>query len=155
MSLKLLFLNIWGGRVGELFLKFIENAQDIDIFCLQEVFNTNNKLERDAVKKSINNIYQLISDRLPDHQGFFCSEQDEEEGVAMFIRKSIKINEIHEHFVHRWRNAMNFANGEDGRMFGRVLQYAEITWNDQPLLISHFHGLWTPEGKIDTPDRLK
>lgn len=154
-TLKLLLLNIWGGRVTDPLLAFIHKHQDIDIFCFQEVFNTKYELVRPAIKDSVNNIFQLISDRLPDHQGFFCSEQDEEEGIAMFIRRSISVNKVDHIFVHRWKNAMHMEIGEDGRMLGRALQYAEIHWNNQPLLIAHFHGLWNGQGKTDSPDRLE
>ena len=37
--MKLITLNIWGGHIREPLLEFIANCQDIDIFCLQEVYN--------------------------------------------------------------------------------------------------------------------
>jgi exonuclease III len=36
--MKILALNIWDARVFDPLMKFFEDNQDIDIFCLQEVF---------------------------------------------------------------------------------------------------------------------
>lgn len=38
--MKLISLNTWGGRAGkEELLAFFERYQDIDIFCLQEIWS--------------------------------------------------------------------------------------------------------------------
>ena len=38
--MKLITLNIWGGKVFEPLMEFFrKHAEDTDIFCLQEVFN--------------------------------------------------------------------------------------------------------------------
>ncbi len=38
--MKIITLNIWGGKVFEPLMNFFkEHAEDTDIFCLQEVFN--------------------------------------------------------------------------------------------------------------------
>ncbi len=38
--MKLLCLNVWGGKIHEPLLDFIKKHSDIDIFCFQEVFNS-------------------------------------------------------------------------------------------------------------------
>ncbi|MGL6035657.1 MAG: hypothetical protein ACRC0B_00600 [Legionella sp.] len=37
--MKLITLNIWGGYIRNPLLEFIHEHKDIDIFCLQEVYN--------------------------------------------------------------------------------------------------------------------
>jgi exonuclease III len=37
--MKIVFLNTWGGRVGQPLLEFFKNHQDVDVFCLQEVWS--------------------------------------------------------------------------------------------------------------------
>jgi len=37
--MKLITLNIWGGHMFNPLLEFIQAHQDIDIFCLQEVYH--------------------------------------------------------------------------------------------------------------------
>ncbi|MFA6270402.1 MAG: hypothetical protein WC657_04315 [Candidatus Paceibacterota bacterium] len=37
--MKIISLNIWDARIFEPLMGFFEHNQDIDIFCLQEVFN--------------------------------------------------------------------------------------------------------------------
>lgn len=88
-TLKFISLNIWGGRLKNNLLDFLDRNHDIDLFCFQEVFNTKKQLIRPAIKNSVNDIFEIISDQLPDHKGYYCVEQDDEEGVAMFVRRSI------------------------------------------------------------------
>ena len=37
--MKIIYLNTWGGRVTEPLKKFFESNQDVDVFCLQEVWH--------------------------------------------------------------------------------------------------------------------
>jgi exonuclease III len=37
--MKLITLNTWGGRVHKKLIKFLEENQEVDIFCFQEIYN--------------------------------------------------------------------------------------------------------------------
>jgi len=152
--LKIISLNIWGGRRVDELVDFLKRHQDVDIFCFQEVFNTERELEREAIKESVKNIFSQIAKVLPNHCGYFCSEQDDDEGDAMFMHKSLIVVEDDHIFIHRWRNAMDMSKGEDGRMLGRILQYIQLNWGGKHLTVAHMHGLWNGQGKTDSDDRL-
>ena len=37
--MKIISLNIWGGRVHKPLLDFLKNHTEVDVFCLQEVYH--------------------------------------------------------------------------------------------------------------------
>lgn len=148
--MKLISLNIWGGRIYKPLIEFIKKSADIDIFCFQEVFN-GATTTRSVHTESVMDIFSKIADTLPGHQGIFVEEQTNEEGQAIFLRRNIKIIKTGEEFVFRFKNAME---NNDSRTLGRVVQYCQIENPGREYLIGNFHGLWNGQGKIDTPDRI-
>lgn len=133
--------------------EFFEKHADVDIFCLQEVFNGVRNFGRPAAKEAVGDIFERISNLLPEHQGFYCDEQEGEEGEAIFVRKSLGVERADQEYVHRWKNAMR--SEDDGRMLGRALQYIRFRWAGRYYTVAHVHGLWNGQGKGDSPDRIK
>ncbi|MDD3101827.1 MAG: endonuclease/exonuclease/phosphatase family protein [Patescibacteria group bacterium] len=151
--MKLITLNIWGGRVFNPLMDFFKkHAQDTDIFCLQEVFNnplhTKSKVQQSAKE----DIYQDIASILKEFNGYFAPRQDNEESLAMFIRKDLDIKEIGDHFVYRWKNAME---NEDLTTWGVNLQYLKFIKDGKEHMICNLHGQWCPDFKKDNPIRLE
>lgn len=160
--MKLISLNIWAGREFDELIKFLRsNADDTDVFCFQEVFDNS------AQRKWINEFYRadifsMIKKELPDHEGYFAPAQDFCDfegsidyeiswGIAMFIKKSLKIKKTGDFFIKGHRN----SKGEDNKTIPRNLQYVVLTVDGREYTIAHFHGLWNGTGKTDTDERIE
>lgn len=171
--MKIESLNTWGGRIFEPLMQHFKGNQDIDIFCLQEIYNTptHNKFTRKNIHEQISpedmpgraNLFDEIAAALPSHTGFFSSSvsgvdsQGEvgfeiDFGQAMFIRKDIEILERGETFV--FRDKGEFILG-DNTTQPRVLQHVQFKYDDKKYGLANFHGVWTGTGKSDTPSRIE
>ncbi len=158
--MKLISLNIWGGRQLKQLTDYVsEKANDTDIFCFQEVFDT--PTDKTIIQEHYRaDILKQLKKVLPNHTAYFASVQDKMEfgntvnysidwGVAMFIKNTInaKVNDI---MIYRERNSIE----SHGSTIPRNLQYAHLKINNQPYVIAHFHGLWNGKGKTDTENRI-
>jgi exonuclease III len=161
--MNIICLNTWGGRAGkEQLLKFFEeHSEQIDIFCLQEVWaGRYDQLEgRLAGGKPISNdhimthAFQEISAVLPEHIAHFRPSFLEHYGLCMFIRKGITVLEEGDIFVHEERG---FIPPEDEvGLHARNLQYATIEHHGGQITLMNFHGLWNGKGKSDCTERLQ
>ena len=150
MALSLINLNIQGGIEYSSLITFLKNNSSTDIFCFQEVFN-NGHTNRPVFKKARMDIFHQIENVLPNHQGIFYPEQENEEGVAMFISNNVHVGKEGWLFIHRWENIAQ----ADGRVLTRILQWARVINKGKEYTICHFHGVWQREGKNDTSERLK
>ncbi len=160
--MQLLTLNIWGGKLLEPLLQFVsEQATATDVFCFQEMYRAphDQLISRDMHA----DLFGLISQKLPNHQGFFAPHLRGydlsgkvgfklESGLAIFVRKTFKVDECSDFFI--FRNGFDLENN-DIATIPRNLQYLKFATPDKNYLISHFHGLWFPKTKLDTEDRLK
>lgn len=150
--MKIESLNIWGGKVYEPLMEHMKRqADEIDIFCLQEVFDDAHVDQSRVMSDAVMDIYGQLVDILPEHRGYFAPSQDDEEGIAMFVRKVVPVKESGDVFVYRWKNAMI---DNDARTLGRNLQYVDVEHNGRDITIMNFHGLWNGLGKADTPDKI-
>ena len=157
--MKIISLNIWDARVFEPLMNFFNNNQDVDIFCLQEVFNSNQEGVFRGDKRL--NGFSEIAKRLPNHTGYFTVTEVLDElppqgieapyGLAIFVKKDIEVLSHHhdlifqpEYYVH-----------EDAKTHKRFIQSICVLKNGAPISISNVHGLWNGQGKTDTQDRIK
>jgi endonuclease/exonuclease/phosphatase family metal-dependent hydrolase len=154
--MKLVTLNIWAGALFQPLIHFFhERHKEIDIFCLQEVWDQQNASDtaiKNAPKGTRIDIYSEIQNALPEFQGYFAPAQENAEGLAIFVRKNIPIEGEGDVFIYRSRDSMV---GNDGRTLGRNLQYIQFTRDNKKFTICHFHGLWTGGGKTDTLYRIE
>lgn len=152
--MKLVTLNIWGGKVFEPLMDFFKKrAEDTDIFCLQEVFNNTPHIKSQVqTKVAKEDIYNDITGVLKDFDGYFAPTQDGEESLTMFVKKNSGVHEIRDQFVYRWRNAME---GNDASTYGINVQYAKFGRNGKNYMVCNLHGHWTPNFKGDNPARLE
>lgn len=154
--MKIITLNTWGGQGGtENLLHFFKKHNDIDIFCLQEIFNgkENNFAEKNEKKGKVKeyNLFNLIQEVLPSHQSFFRPHLKDHFGLAMFIKKDILISDEGEYFVHKHKD---FFPIENLGFHARNIQYVTTKINNNDITILNFHGLWNGQGKSDTEDRI-
>lgn len=147
--MKLICLNTGGGFVEKALHDFIiKHAADIDIFCFQEVFYKAHVYSLGDIDQ---NLYTTISNLLPGHKGYYAPSQDNDEGIAIFVKDSLKLDETGDVFVYRHHNAMEVENR---KTLGRNIQYIQFMQNNQEYTVVNFHGLWNGAGKTDSPDRL-
>jgi endonuclease/exonuclease/phosphatase family metal-dependent hydrolase len=150
ITMKLICLNTAGGFVkNELHAFITKHAADTDIFCFQEIFDNAHVTTLGDIDQ---NLYTTITELLPNHKGYYAPSQENDEGIAMFIKPTIKLDALGDVFVHRYLNAME---DKERRTLGRNLQYVQFTQNGQDYTVINVHGLWNGAGKKDTPDRLK
>lgn len=148
--MKIISLNIWGGRLSKELLNFFDKYSDTDIFLLQEVFHNGTDItawDKDNLRESFVEIGKV----LVNHTGHFAPAESGEWGLAAFVKKEIQVNEVGDVFVHRDRNSMV---GRDGSTLGKNLQYLKINKDGKDAAVINFHGLWNGKGKTDTEDRI-
>jgi endonuclease/exonuclease/phosphatase family metal-dependent hydrolase len=161
--MKIISLNIWGGRVGsEKVLAFFEqHKSDVDIFCLQEVWSAPYEhLEgvmaggRSLKLREIM-VYgkQEISKLLFDHAAYFHPQYQDDYGLLLLVHKKYQVVNVGEVFVHLHKGYEPESPEEIGA-HARNVQYVTIETEKGPLTLMNFHGLWNGKGKTDTPERL-
>jgi endonuclease/exonuclease/phosphatase family metal-dependent hydrolase len=151
--MKLISLNTWGGILKDELHEFLQKqAADTDIFCFQEIFDNAVNARVDVLGDIDINLYETLVQLLPNHKGYYAPSQDDDEGLAVFVKPHIKLDEVGDVFVHRSRNAMV---DDDGTTIGRNIQFVRFTDDDQDYTVINFHGLWNGGGKTDSPDRLE
>lgn len=153
--MKLITLNIWGGRVESKLPDFFEKNKNVDVWCFQEVFHKKQGPEYVQVEgfKPNYNLHDILSGYLNLHADQFCPVLEGCYGIASFIHKDIKLIESGETLVARG----DWWNLDDGhnRDHHRKLQWLEIEIDSKKLLIVNVHLTHRPEGKQDSEKRIK
>jgi len=151
--MKLISLNIWGGRIFNPLLDFIKlHSRDTDIFCLQEVFNNELGVFSKIQKEAKLDIFSDLKSILPDFDFYINPAQKNEESLAIFVKKTITLQKIDEIFLYRSKNTMI---GKNIATLPVNLQYITFQYNDKKFIVCNLHGHWTPEGKGDNVIRLE
>mgnify|MGYP001607841615 CR=1 FL=1 len=151
--MKLITLNLWGGRIFEPLMVFLKkNSEETDVFCFQEIFNNPPNVKSTIQPDAKQNIYTNIEKVLEDYTGNTAPQQDNEESLAIFIKNNLEIKESGETFVYRWKNAME---NNDASTYGVNVQYATLRHENKIYTICNLHGHWTPNFKGDNPARLE
>jgi endonuclease/exonuclease/phosphatase family metal-dependent hydrolase len=160
--MKLICLNTWGGRAGkEPMLGFFRKYADAtDIFCLQEIWAGWYReyeetpaggvpLRNDVV---IAHGYQMISETLPGHTGYFHPHFYEHYGLASFVRQGVEVVADGEVYVFKEKG---FVPKDDLGKHARNLQFLTLKLPQGLVTVINFHGLWNGLGKGDTDERLE
>jgi endonuclease/exonuclease/phosphatase family metal-dependent hydrolase len=148
--LKLITLNIWGGRVRAPFLDFvISHEKNTDIFCFQEVYhNAPAQISDENAPVSLN-IFSELEALLPDFKGFFKPVVNNIYGICAFVRKTIEV--LGEGDIQIYDNPTYSGIGPH---HSRNMQWLQIRLEGQVYSILNVHGLWNGKGKKDSPDRI-
>jgi len=162
--MKLICLNIWGGRAYEPLVKFVrEQAESTDIFCFQEVFRSPRK-DIEKTEKTRIHILDELAAVLPDFNYVFHSDMsgfdnsgpvdfELEVGQAEFVKKSFPITSSGESEIYSGQNDISFKKYN---FIPRNFGYFRTMRNGKPLTVINIHGLTgKPDDKLDTPERLQ
>jgi endonuclease/exonuclease/phosphatase family metal-dependent hydrolase len=169
VSLRVISLNAWGGRVHEPLMRYLQEA-DPDVLCLQEVTRSPDAasdwlIYRDGTFELPQraNLYEDVKAILPRHETMFAPvargtlfegerEVTSEFGLGTFVRDTLPIIGQGLGFVHSqfsadgWGPHPRSRNAHGIRMF-RYDAGSAVT-------IVQMHGLRDLAGKGDTPARL-
>lgn len=148
--MKIITLNLWGGRIYKPLIDFISKNQNIDVFCFQEMYH--NAIEKNQNKSNGEQLdfYNEMKFLLPDHIGYFCSTVGDYYGIATFVQKSLKVQASGD--INIYKNSE--YNGR-GANHSRKAFWVDINLNNKNLSVLNVHGLWNGKGKTDTPDRIE
>ena len=150
--MKILSLNTWGGRAGkEALLDFFRKHKDVDVFCLQEIWEGGDDEASKWGEGIDTRMLTNIGNVLKEYSIFFYPHYHDWYGLAMFIKKDLNILEEGDIFVHKDKG---WIHEEFNANHARNLQYATIETSNGPRTILNFHGLWNGGPKEDTDDRL-
>ena len=150
--MKIISLNTWSGRAGkENLLNFFRKHREVDIFCLQEVWEGGDdevpKWGEGIDTKMLSN----ISSNLTNYSWFFRPHYWDLYGLALFVKNDLKIKEEGDIFVFKQRE--NTHDGFDVN-HARNIQYVTVDTQNGPITILNFHGLWSGGTKEDTQERI-
>ena len=160
--MKVISLNIWGGRAGhQKLLDFFADNKEVDIFCLQEVWAApyahRSELSKYIIDlnedKALVEAKQEITKILKEHNNFFRPHFLNDYGLIIFVKKHIMILEEGEVFVHL-NDRYHIPYDSLGK-HARNIQYIKFYSDRKLITVINFHGLWNGEGKTDSEDRLK
>lgn len=161
--MKIIFLNIWYGKMFEPLMEFIKtSASQTDIFCFQEITRSLHIARLSEGGRS--NMFAELSNCLSEFQGYFVathSGYDEREtvdynlthGKAIFVRDTISLDGTGEMFIYK-EQVVGPQDIPDNS-FPANLQYVRFRRNDKIYTIANVHGIAYPGHKRDTPDRLE
>lgn len=160
--MKLLSLNIWGGRQFDVLIDYIQkHSHDVDVFCLQEVFDT--PTENTIINEYYRaNIFSELQAILPDHQWYHAPVQwgygfespvdfDICWGLALFVRKSLHVIDTWDTYLYMHLNAQSRWHNSS---VWRNLQYIKVRDDTSSYTIGHLHWYRNGKGKTDTPERI-
>ncbi len=150
--MKIISLNVWGGRIHTPLVEFLKKYAGVDIFCFQEIYDNAEGKELLWLDNTQLNLLSEIQAILTEHYCIFHPHLDTYWGLAMFIKKDIEVLEQGEKFVHK-ENGWNPELEVQGHA-AKNIQYAKIKADSIERYIVNFHGLWNGMGKSDTDDRI-
>ncbi len=162
--MKLICLNIWGGKIHDKVLEFIKTkASETDIFCLQEIF----KSEKEMVisKGAYSNIKREVEEILIDFNGYFYPTADNGDlngyvdfplyfGQETFVKKDINVLDVGDVFIHKKLNDFGLYPNKKPD-FPRNFIYTLLEKNGKKFLVLNVHGFWEPAAKVDNPKRFR
>jgi exonuclease III len=157
--MKLISLNTWSGRGGnKALLDFFKQHKDVDVFCLQEVWEGGEDyapIWATGIDAIDTKLVTNIKNALPDHECFFRPHYMDWYGLAIYAKKSLKIQEEGDIFVFKEREDA-FKDDEGGTAINhaRNLQYLTVETPKGSRTIANFHGLWNGKSKEDTDERF-
>jgi endonuclease/exonuclease/phosphatase family metal-dependent hydrolase len=169
MTLRMISLNAWGGRVHEPLMRYLRDA-DPDVLCLQEVTRSPHATSdwlvyRDGAFELPQraSLYEDVKAVLPGHEAMYAPvargtllegerEVASEFGLGTFVRGSFPIIGQHLGFVHGQFSADGWGEHPRPRNAHGIRIHRYDTGS--AVTIVQMHGLRDLAGKGDTPARL-
>ncbi|WP_191969513.1 endonuclease/exonuclease/phosphatase family protein [Neorhizobium galegae] len=169
MTLRLISLNAWGGRVHAPLMQYLKVA-DPDVLCLQEVTHVASYdggwltfREGDFELPQRASLLEDVTEILPGHRAFFAPaargplydgdrQVMSEWGLATFVREDLSVIGQAQGFIHGDFPLSGFGDHPRPRNAHAVRIHRYDTGS--AMTIVQMHGLRDLAGKGDTPARL-
>ena len=148
--MKLLCLNLWGGRVREPLLEFLKQYNDVDIFCFQKIYNNAPFDRGTATQEPDLQLLTSLRNLLPGYQDYFRPVIEKDFGIAIFIKRGIQVLTEDSAFIYE--NPHYSGKGGD---HSRNVQWATIQDGEKAYHVFNIHALWNGKGKGDAPERIE
>lgn len=159
--MKLISLNLWGGRQYDDLLNFIKiQSETVDFFCFQETYES----DRDIItpKGSHSNLNKKIAEILPDFNYYFSPNYEGrdfefivdfplKQGNSIFYRKNLVPKNKGEIFPGLQYNDVREFPDSKYPNTPRNFQY--LQFDDFQIL--NIHGYWEEAPKHDTLERFQ
>jgi hypothetical protein len=158
--------NVWSGKVfGPLCERLIHVREQVHLFCFQEVLASPDGVQPYTTVRT--NLLAELHHCLPEHRPLFCNIQSGFDpdgpvryavnfGQAMFLHRSIGLQQHFTRFIFRTENALTAADSAVvGWGLGRAIHVAVVVHEQDTYVIGNVHGLWHASGKGDLPERLE
>lgn len=161
--MKLICLNIWGGQLLEPLLSFLQReAVDTDIFCFQEVFDTDLDPPPILRRGARADIYRALTHALPGLTGHFALSEEGVDfdgpidapvklGLATFVKKGLNVDSVGNEQI----KGVQMVTGIRTYSIVRNLQYLRVHTQHGPIIVANFHGLLDDGNKWDTVERIE
>lgn len=150
--MKVVSLNTWGGKINQDLLDFFRDNNEVDVFCLQEIFHElDSNISTDYyinTKEGNKNLFNDISNVLNNHKSIFCPIHDTSFGLAIFVKNDLKIELSGS--IEIYKNE-NYDPEDIYNDHGRRLQWVKLS---NGFHILNIHGHWTMD-KADNDLRIK
>jgi endonuclease/exonuclease/phosphatase family metal-dependent hydrolase len=158
--MKILTLNCWGGIQGQTFFDYIKDMKsEVDIFCLQEVYNSINPpnilgtvYERHLLKAELKDILKNYTcyyrESVYNANMAGTTDFNLSYGLCTFVK-----NKYLKHLFDEG-DVIVYGSKNKGLSFRfptpRNMQYLRFRKNNQILNLYNFHGIWISKyGKMD------
>lgn len=166
--MKVMCLNGWGGKLYDALLAYI-SAEAPDILCLQEVVHSPQTdldwltyKDGDHLLPQRANFFRDVARALPDHAACFCAAAQgvlwdgdnavpSRWGLATFVHNSLPVIAQAQDFVHKCYSPDGYGDHPRSRCAHAIRVHDHGC--QQPVSITHMHGLRDLQGKMDTPER--
>jgi endonuclease/exonuclease/phosphatase family metal-dependent hydrolase len=163
--MKIISLNIWGGRVHEPLMDFVKrHRESTDVFCFQEIMTSPRKDIETSNENRIHILEELAA-ILPD---FRCTYHIDEEGMdskgpvdfelqsggAVFLKKNIPIvsSGTVALFTEILVRELPYPKIFKPKNFG----YVRIPWKETGMTIANIHAFtYRGDDKLDMPERIE
>jgi endonuclease/exonuclease/phosphatase family metal-dependent hydrolase len=90
---------------------------------------------------------------LEGYDFYFHPSIEDHYGLASFVRQGMNVVAAGDELVSGvYGETYDLENDKD---YARNIQFLEMKAKDKNFLIHNFHGMWTKEGKVDTPQRIQ
>lgn len=161
--MKLITLNVWGGKLYEPFMNFLEEySKDIDIFCFQDML-FGKEPEFSPIQKGRMNLFDETKRVLKNFNTFIYRDAEESYyhgellplsvgcGQVIFVRNNINILDN-----GGFRSHPDSPYHKGGDMVSGRCQWIKIELCGEYITILNLHGLWQRDSKKkDTPERIE
>jgi hypothetical protein len=158
--MKIVSLNIWGGKEKEALFSFVEGQKDAEIFCFQEIFDSP-RADLQFSGETRLHLLPELSALLPEHEPYFMPAQknfdlggkvgiEVASGQAVFVKKPLVPESKGQVFTHE-----GAPEPESWDETASDFVYVRLPFKGKTLTVMNFHGIAFPAEKLDTPVRLE